>query len=579
MARKVRQTGIVFIALISFFILLGSPQAAELLPDTGQTRFYDNSGEISKPAPGEPFYGQDAHYIKTRSHTKFDAQGNILLDSASTYSMVQDNVTRLIWEVKQDLDLAQNYRNAHDADNTYTWDDTGEFINSLNRAGYGGFSDWRLPTIMELSQLVDAGNDHISITTDFFSLLSSRYWSSTTCNDVMFSMNAWIVNFKTGEVLLNAKGDRNHVCAVRSERPQASEPLVNNGDGTITDPNTDLMWQQVEAERMTWQDALAYCEKLKLAGYDNWRLPDRLELQSLVDYHSYNPCLDKTLFPGISASDYYWSSTTDINHVDSAWVVDFTYGYVIGTWFRKADSLHLHEVRAVRSTQGKLLPGTPSLTVTTSGTKITVGWNAVTNATGYTLYYAPYPELSYIGSIDMETTLGFSVDLPLSSAFYIAAQAYNAEEQGNLSNIEHFIISSTLTGKRQADLTIDCHGSATHATGTDNTHGTEWFHVVIPDGDSPITIKGNYEHSGSLAGGYQLSGPAFKYGLVKGDELILTAGEWFFTGESMGRVELSPPVHIPLKNGVVVNAEFITTNPIPSDVYCAYSLNNIRTYP
>lgn len=577
MDRKVRQVGITFIALITFFILFGSLQAAEPLPGTGQAKFYDNVGEISKPAPGDPFYGQDAHYIRTRSYTKFDVDGNVLPDSASSCAMVRDNVTGLIWEAKQDGDLVQNYRNMHDVDNTYTWDDAGEFINALNRAGYGGFSDWRLPTITELSQLIDSGRTHPAITTGFFSQLSSAYWSSTPSADVTLgSMDAWIADFNNGDVGLRAKGDRNFVCAVRSGQSQALEPLIVNGDGTVTDPNTGLMWQQNEVEKMTWQAALSHCEKMQLAGYEDWRLPDRNELQSLVDYQSYDPCVDKNIFSGI-LSDYYWSSTTDVNHPESAWVIDFKTGDVIGTWFRKSDGLQ--GVRAVRSTQGKLLPGTPGLTVTTSGTKVTVGWSPVANADGYLLYYAPYPEVSYIKSFDFGTTLGFSVDLPLSSAFYLAVLAYNAEGQSKLSNIEHFIISSTVTGKRQADLTIECHGSATHATGTDDVHGSESFHVVIPDSDGPITIEGTYEHYGSLDGGYQLSGPSYKYGFIRGDELVLTAGEWFFGGESMGRVELSPPVHIPLQDGAVVNAEFITTNPIPSDVNCTYSLNNVKVYP
>ena len=59
----------------------------------------------------------------------------------------------------------------------------------------------------------------------------------------------------------------------------------NNGDGTITDLATGLMWMQDDSEYgMEWQDALAYCETLDYAGHADWRLPNAKELQSIVDY-------------------------------------------------------------------------------------------------------------------------------------------------------------------------------------------------------------------------------------------------------------------------------------------------------
>ena len=68
----------------------------------------------------------------------------------------------------------------------------------------------------------------------------------------------------------------------------------------------------------------------------------------------------------------------------------------------------------------------PTLTVTTVGTNVDISWSSVNNATGYTLFYAPYPTASPIGSIDMGTGLSVSTDLPLGSAFYVAVQAYNS---------------------------------------------------------------------------------------------------------------------------------------------------------
>lgn len=138
-----------------------------------------------------------------------------------------------------------------------------------------------------------------------------------------------------------------------------SAALVDNGDGTVSDTETGLMWQQAEAGAMNWQSALSYCEDLVLptGGYDDWRLPDRNELQSLVDYSRYNPCLDKTYFPGVLSS-YYWSSTTNASYTSSAWLVYFSHGVV--NHYGKSGSVY---VRAVRSGQSGPLDDSAILTI------------------------------------------------------------------------------------------------------------------------------------------------------------------------------------------------------------------------
>jgi len=92
-----------------FDSVLASP-----IPDTEQTKCYNNTSEITCPNPGEPFYGQDAQYITNpQSYTKLDANGNDLPDEATEWVMVRDNVTGLIWESKTDDN------SIHDKDNTY----------------------------------------------------------------------------------------------------------------------------------------------------------------------------------------------------------------------------------------------------------------------------------------------------------------------------------------------------------------------------------------------------------------------------------------------------------------------------
>jgi hypothetical protein len=123
--------------------------------------------------------------------------------------------------------------------------------------------------------------------------------------------------------------------------------FVDNGDGTVTDTSTGLMWQQETAGPITWEEALTYCEELTLAGYSDWRLPNRNELHSLVDYTTYEPAIDTTAFPDTMSADY-WSSTSVCYIITgSAWTVSLGYSLVHGT----DKSFSRAYVRAVRGGQ------------------------------------------------------------------------------------------------------------------------------------------------------------------------------------------------------------------------------------
>jgi len=261
--------------LLPRFVLLASAgnnagAAFSVWPDTGQIKCYDNSTEIICPPPGKPFYGQDAQYQgPQRSYTKLGYINDELVELPDTatvadgWIMTRDNVTGLIWEVKTNKDDIENYGDPHDADNIYTWcdtnldtngggegtcgngNDTKDFINALNQQHFGGFSDWRLPTIKELSTLVNASIPYPGPSIDaayFPNTGLFYYWSSTT---VAGSTNeAWSVLFSFGPILGLDKDSVLYVRAVRSGGTGSSDHLVDKYNGTISDTNTGLMWQK-----------------------------------------------------------------------------------------------------------------------------------------------------------------------------------------------------------------------------------------------------------------------------------------------------------------------------------------------
>jgi hypothetical protein len=95
------------------------------------------------------------------------------------------------------------------------------------------------------------------------------------------------------------------------------ESYTDNGDGTVTDNVTGLMWQQAFPETpSTRAGAIASCPTLTLGGHSDWRLPSVIELVSLLDYAPVNSRINTVYFPQavptgdiVGATAFFWSST------------------------------------------------------------------------------------------------------------------------------------------------------------------------------------------------------------------------------------------------------------------------------
>jgi hypothetical protein len=100
-------------------------------------------------------------------------------------------------------------------------------------------------------------------------------------------------------------GEDSDYTTTPSANPQS---FTDNGDGTITDNVTGLMWQKADAGEMTWENSVNNASAQTTGGYSDWRLPNPHELMSLFNYETGNPAMNATYFPPASPSaEYGWS--------------------------------------------------------------------------------------------------------------------------------------------------------------------------------------------------------------------------------------------------------------------------------
>ncbi len=148
-----------------------------------------------------------------------------------------------------------------------------------------------------------------------------------------------------------------------------------NGDSTVTDSLRGLMWQGCPAglsgslcgtgtlENLPWQEAFDYCLDSTWAGFADWRLPDRFELQSIHRYGA-APVIDEELFPNTAARNY-WTSSSDVADAGRAWRIRSDTGEFES---REKGSIPKGYTRCVR-TQGTLTPLPADRFVRSSGSQ------------------------------------------------------------------------------------------------------------------------------------------------------------------------------------------------------------------
>lgn len=307
---------------------------------TNQTTFFDESESTDTQVEGDDYYGQNANYLGNEPSYTDNGDGT-----------VTDNITGLMWEQSFD----HNGDGSIDYDDKLSYDDILAVVDEVTT---GGYTDWRVPTIKEQYSLIMFSGEDISsysgtdtdglipfINTDYFDYEYGDTDANERLIDVQCATTAvyvsdevdetvFGVNFADGRIKgygTTMNGDKMfNYLLVRGNENYGENDYVDNGDGTVTDNATDLMWAQADnGEALVWVDALSYAEGAEFAGYTDWRLPDAKELQSIVDYTRSPATTNSAAIDAIfectqitneaDEDDYpwYWSSTTHAAYSES----------------------------------------------------------------------------------------------------------------------------------------------------------------------------------------------------------------------------------------------------------------------
>ncbi len=342
-----------------------------VIVDTDQSICYGNQSVIVQPASGEAFYGQDAQFAGAQPSYVVGGDG----------LTVYDEVTGLTWVRSPDTDGDGLLESPADK---LTWVGAQARPAVLNAQKFGGYDDWRLPTIKELYSLIRFSGEDVSpeapsggvpfIDTDVFTfvygntnaderVIDSQYASSTLYvansaeGQLLFGVNFADGRIKGYGLIMPGMREKTFfVQCVRGNSAYGINAYVDNRDGTVTDNATGLMWAQDDSgvetpEGLNWEEALAWVETRNASnhlGHSDWRLPNVKELQSIVDYTrspgttgsaAIDPLFHATAITNeAGAADYafYWSGTTHANFIggQSGAYVAFgrSLGYMNGAW-------------------------------------------------------------------------------------------------------------------------------------------------------------------------------------------------------------------------------------------------------
>lgn len=336
------------------------------LISTGQTKCYDSNGkEILCTETGQD--GEFSNGI-IWPVPRFTVHNDIVLDQ----------LTGLFW-----------IRNANLSVFPMNWQESLDFIKTMNLENALGYNDWRLPNRRELRSLMSYQTRLPALPDGhpFYDVFSGWYWSSTTA--AINPKYAWYVHMEGARMFYGGKNQSYLVWPVRGESHvlyqtgqsscfgdsgQSLNCALTQQDGEIRagitwpsprfidqekqiiDKATGLIWRKnadLTGHPVTWNDALLAIKQLNLLDSHDfhpehlnlWRLPNINELESLIDCSQHSPALADDM-KCLELKSGYWSSTTSAFEPDWAWAL-YTAKGAIGIGQKKDPHFYVWGVKTL----------------------------------------------------------------------------------------------------------------------------------------------------------------------------------------------------------------------------------------
>ena len=262
---------------------------------TGQNRCYDNEKEIPCPAENEDFFGQDAHYTRLGYCIP---QSFSIDNSVENEPVVVDNNTGNMWQ--RNIPPVEKLSGG------------GTYCSDLV---YGGYDDWTLPTIEDFMTIADYGKYNPAVNTEYFPDTGS-FWTASNSSyqyggdldthgyytiyyyTAIFDFKKPSASFVTtydytwaGMYSSNSYSyEFNIRCLRRNGVTTPPYYFISKtfGSSVMWNNYNDLIFVKKTGTKLSWSEALKYCEDLDYAGISDWRLPNvkELALNSKAGVHS-----------------------------------------------------------------------------------------------------------------------------------------------------------------------------------------------------------------------------------------------------------------------------------------------------
>ena len=378
----IKMMGWLAIGLLGFTFSLSVWSLDGWLNDTGQASCYDLANVVADctvvasdqgDLPGQDGrYGRDIGFFSGEwskvsggllgfDFTKICGSGQaagtgtcphdpVIGTGVNQWLCTRDNRTGLIW--------------SRPVVSSLTWEQAmNDELVILNSHTICGSTTWRVPSRRELLSIVHYGAQvEPAIDTVSFPDTPHSIWYWTRDENVLNLDNAVVVSFKHGTDSDFAKTNHYHVRFVHGSYLPSSS-FTENDDGTVTDEATGLIWDKCSwgqsgadcsigtATRHYWADALrlvvsANADNYK--GYDDWRLPNLTELESLTDIAKSNaPFIDTSVFPNVGDTGLAFYASSTSNSINPEWVHFVTFGFPTDSRLMAKDT-YTFNVRLVR---------------------------------------------------------------------------------------------------------------------------------------------------------------------------------------------------------------------------------------